>query len=155
MLFSEKLIRLRKLNSLTQTEFAMKVGVSRQAVYKWESGQSYPEVPTLLEIKALFSISIDALLDESFEIELPAKKTRKRRKPATIEKAEEVVSATETVAENETEKVTIEEQKTEEVAEAVTAATVAQPAAKVEEERSVGAPVEKKKGFFQRLFGRK
>jgi transcriptional regulator with XRE-family HTH domain len=155
MLFSEKLIRLRKLNSLTQTEFAMKVGVSRQAVYKWESGQSYPEVPTLLEIKALFSISIDALLDESFEIELPAKKTRKRRKPATVEKAEEVVSATETKAENETEKVTIEEQKTEEVAEAVTAATVAQPAAKVEEESSVGAPVEKKKGFFQRLFGRK
>ena len=50
MTFKEKLIRLRKIHSLTQDEFACAVGVSRQAVYKWESGQSYPEVAKLLDI---------------------------------------------------------------------------------------------------------
>lgn len=78
MTFKEKLIRLRKIHSLTQDEFACAVGVSRQAVYKWESGQSYPEVAKLLEIKLLFGISIDDLLDDNFDIPLPKKKRKKR-----------------------------------------------------------------------------
>ena len=67
MTFKEKLVKLRKLKGITQDEFASAVGVSRQAVYKWESGQSYPEVSKLLEIKALFNISIDDLLDDNYE----------------------------------------------------------------------------------------
>jgi len=78
MTFSEKLVRLRKIKSLTQDEFASAVGVSRQAVYKWESGQSYPEVQKLLEIKMLFGISIDDLLDDTYDIPLPEKKRKKR-----------------------------------------------------------------------------
>ena len=80
MKFSEKIVRLRKIRGLTQDELASAVGVSRQAVYKWECGQSYPEVMKLVEIKALFGISIDDLLDESYEIALPDKKKRKRIK---------------------------------------------------------------------------
>ena len=64
MTFKEKLVILRKSKGLTQDDFASAVGVSRQAVYKWESGQSYPEVPKLLEMKLLFTISIDELLDD-------------------------------------------------------------------------------------------
>ena len=56
MKFNEKIVRLRKIRGITQDEFASAVGVSRQAVYKWESGQSYPEVAKLLEIKLLFNI---------------------------------------------------------------------------------------------------
>ncbi len=78
MTFSEKLVVLRKIKHLTQDEFASAVGVSRQAVYKWESGQSYPEVQKLIEMKMLFNISIDDLLDDTFEIELPKKKRKKR-----------------------------------------------------------------------------
>ena len=78
MTFREKLVILRKIKGITQEEFACAVGVSRQAVYKWESGQSYPEVPKLLEMKLLFTISIDDLLDDSFDIELPKKKRKKR-----------------------------------------------------------------------------
>ena len=63
MTFSEKLVKLRKLKGLTQDEFASAIGVSRQAVYKWECGQSYPEVPKLIEMKKLFGISLDDLLD--------------------------------------------------------------------------------------------
>ena len=78
MTFKEKLVILRKSKGLTQDEFASAVGVSRQAVYKWESGQSYPEVPKLLEMKVLFTISIDELLDDNIEIPVPEKKKRKR-----------------------------------------------------------------------------
>ena len=78
MTFKEKLVILRKSKGLTQDEFASAVGVSRQAVYKWESGQSYPEVPKLLEMKLLFTISIDELLDDNYDIPLPEKKKRKR-----------------------------------------------------------------------------
>ena len=84
MKFKEKIVKLRKLKGLTQDEFASAVGVSRQAVYKWECGQSYPEVAMLLEIKMLFGISIDDLLDESYEVIVPEKKKRKR-KPKTEE----------------------------------------------------------------------
>ena len=78
MTFSEKLVVLRKIKHLTQDEFASAVGVSRQAVYKWESGQSYPEALKLVEIKLLFGISIDDLLDDNYDIPLPEKKKRKR-----------------------------------------------------------------------------
>ena len=78
MTFQEKLVILRKARGLTQDEFASAVGVSRQAVYKWESGQSYPEVAKLLEIKLLFNISIDDLLDDNYDVIVPEKKKKKR-----------------------------------------------------------------------------
>ena len=89
MTFQEKLVILRKARGLTQDEFASAVGVSRQAVYKWESGQSYPEVQKLLEMKTLFSISIENLLDDSYDVPRPEKKKRKR---AAAPKAEPVVA---------------------------------------------------------------
>ena len=91
MTFKEKLVILRKARGLTQDEFASAVGVSRQAVYKWESGQSYPEVPKLLEMKLLFTISIDDLLDDSYDIPLPEKKKRKRMSKETIRDIENSV----------------------------------------------------------------
>ena len=94
MTFKEKLVILRKSKNLTQDEFASAVGVTRQAVYKWESGQSYPEVPKLLEMKQLFSITIDELLDDNHDIPVPEKKKRKRAPKAVTPKAEPVVKAT-------------------------------------------------------------
>ena len=95
MTFSQKLVVLRKIKHLTQDEFASAVGVSRQAVYKWESGQSYPEALKLVEMKLLFGISIDDLLDDTFEIELPKKKRRRRKPKAEVAEAaaEEAVAA--------------------------------------------------------------
>ena len=77
MAFGERLQAVRRKNGLTQEAFAAAVGVSRQSVYKWESGQSYPEVPKLLEMKLLFGISIDELLDDSYDIPLPEKKKKR------------------------------------------------------------------------------
>jgi len=88
MTFKEKLVILRKSKGLTQDDFASAVGVSRQAVYKWESGQSYPEVPKLLEMKMLFTISIDELLDDSYDLPVPEKKRKKRAPKPEAPKAE-------------------------------------------------------------------
>ncbi|MBQ2876394.1 MAG: helix-turn-helix transcriptional regulator [Clostridia bacterium] len=99
MTFKEKLVILRKGKGLTQDEFASAVGVTRQAVYKWECGQSYPEVPKLIEMKLLLGISIDDLLDDSYDIPLPEKKKKRISKStkakieASVEKAH-VSSAT-------------------------------------------------------------
>ena len=91
MTFKEKLVKLRKMKGLTQDDFASAVGVSRQAVYKWESGQSYPEVAKLIEIKMLLGISIDDLLDESYEVVVPEKKKRRRLSKEAQAQIEEAV----------------------------------------------------------------
>ena len=93
MTFKEKLVILRKTRGITQDEFASAVGVSRQAVYKWESGQSYPEVAKLLEIKLQYNISIDDLLDDTYDIPMPEKKKRKRISKKEVARIEEEVAA--------------------------------------------------------------
>ena len=138
MTFKEKIVRLRKNRGLTQDEFASAVGVSRQAVYKWESGQSYPEVAKLLEIKALFEISIDNLLDDTFEVEAPEKKKKKRAEAPVAEKKAEPVE------EPKAEEPKVEEPKAEE--------TVAEEPLEAVEEATEKS---EKRGFFARIFARK
>jgi len=62
--FSEKLIKLRKENKLSQEQLASKLDVSRQAVSKWESGQTYPEMDKLLALCKLFKCSLDDLTND-------------------------------------------------------------------------------------------
>ena len=62
MEFNEKLQELRKQKNLTQEELAEVLFVSRTAVSKWESGRGYPNIESLKEISAYFSVSIDDLL---------------------------------------------------------------------------------------------
>ena len=62
-MFSENLIQLRKFKSLTQEEVAEKVGVSRQAVAKWESGDSVPDIDKCSLLAQLFEVSLDDLVN--------------------------------------------------------------------------------------------
>ena len=62
MSFSENLKQIRKEHHLSQEELAELLDVSRQAVSKWEQGQGYPEVETLLLISAKLNVSLDALM---------------------------------------------------------------------------------------------
>lgn len=69
-MLSEKIYMLRKKSELSQEQLAEKLGVSRQAISKWESGISLPEIDKLLLLSEFFKVSIDYLVKEQNEIEL-------------------------------------------------------------------------------------
>ena len=154
MTFNEKIVKLRKLKGITQDELASAVGVSRQAVCKWESGQSYPEVSNLLELKLLFNISIDDLLDENYEVILPEKKKRKRISAKVKEKVErELVEAEKEAPIGEPE--VQEEIPGAKAEEAVIETVTAEDIPVVEEKAGKEEESKRKLGLFGRLFGRK
>ncbi len=62
MTTGERIYNCRKKAGMTQEELADKLGVSRQAVSKWEADAAYPETETILELCKLFSLSADELL---------------------------------------------------------------------------------------------
>lgn len=64
MSFSENVKQIRREKNISQEEMAEMLQVSRQAVSKWESGQGYPEVETLLLIANQLHISLDQLMAE-------------------------------------------------------------------------------------------
>ncbi len=68
MQLNQKIVLLRAAHSMTQTDLAKALSVTRQAVYKWESGQSYPEAMTLLAMRSLFGVSVDDLLDPAVDL---------------------------------------------------------------------------------------
>ena len=59
--FSELLIRFRKERSLTQEGLADRVGVSRQSVSKWETGESFPDLPKLMQLADVLDVPMDVL----------------------------------------------------------------------------------------------
>ena len=59
---NEKIHRLRKAKNLTQGKLGAMLGLSAQAVSKWERGETMPDIMLLPEICDIFEISIDSLL---------------------------------------------------------------------------------------------
>lgn len=64
MTFADKLTMLRRSRGYSQEALAEKLEVSRQAVSKWETGQSEPEIASLLAISRLFQVTVDYLIRE-------------------------------------------------------------------------------------------
>ncbi len=62
MSFAEKLKETRKRNQMSQEELAEMLGVSRQAVSRWELGDGYPEVEKLIFLGEKLNVSLDYLL---------------------------------------------------------------------------------------------
>ena len=69
MILADKIIRLRKRNGWSQEELADKMNVSRQAVSKWESAQSIPDLEKILQLGTLFGVTTDYLLKDDIEDE--------------------------------------------------------------------------------------
>ena len=69
MELSNKIVRLRRRYGLSQEELANRIGVSRQAVFKWESGSNMPDMDKIKKIVKLFNVSFDFLLDDNIEFE--------------------------------------------------------------------------------------
>ena len=62
MIFSEQLSKLRKEANLTQEDLAEKCQVSRQAIAKWDSGESVPTIEKFIILAGLFEMSLDELV---------------------------------------------------------------------------------------------
>ena len=67
MNLADNLKKIRKDNNLSQEQLAEKLGVSRQAVSKWESGISYPEMDKVIQICNLFNLNINELINEDIK----------------------------------------------------------------------------------------
>lgn len=65
MKLHEKIIAERKKCGMSQEALAEKIGVSRQAVSKWETGDALPEVTKLKALADCFGVTVDYLLDEN------------------------------------------------------------------------------------------
>ena len=75
MILADKIIRLRKKNGWSQEELADKMNVSRQAVSKWESAQTIPDLEKILQLSTLFGVTTDYLLKDEIEDEELTKDT--------------------------------------------------------------------------------
>lgn len=64
MILAETIVQLRKQAGWSQEELADKLGVSRQAISKWESAQSVPDLNRILDMSRLFGVSTDILLKD-------------------------------------------------------------------------------------------
>ncbi|MDE6021235.1 MAG: helix-turn-helix domain-containing protein [Ruminococcus sp.] len=69
MILADKIIKHRKLNGWSQEELAERMNVSRQAVSKWESAQSVPELDKILKLSSTFNVTTDYLLKDEIETE--------------------------------------------------------------------------------------
>ena len=70
---ARRLVQLRKAHNLSQEQLAEKVGVSRQAVSKWERAEASPDTDNLITLSKLYGLSLDAMLFSKDEPELPVR----------------------------------------------------------------------------------
>ena len=78
-MFKDNLVELRKIHDMSQEELADKIGVSRQTLSKYETGESLPDIEKCKLIADVFGVSIDDLLNydskssESLGLAVPPK----------------------------------------------------------------------------------
>lgn len=60
---ANRLVKLRKQSGLSQEELAEKIGVSRQAVSKWERAESSPDTDNLISLAKIYSLTLDDMLN--------------------------------------------------------------------------------------------
>lgn len=62
-MISENIKKFRKENNMSQDELAEKLGVSRQSISLWETGQTQPTIDNIIALSKIFNVSTDAILD--------------------------------------------------------------------------------------------
>ena len=76
--FSKNLKKIRKEHNLSQEQLALELGVSRQAISKWESATSYPEMDKIIALCDKFNLNIDDLLHKDVK-EVKSEEESKRK----------------------------------------------------------------------------
>lgn len=87
---ANRLCELRKAHNLSQEELADKLGVSRQAVSKWERSESSPDTDNLIQLAALYNISIDELLNGKDAISLIEENSKNNQEIKVVEISEHI-----------------------------------------------------------------
>lgn len=77
---ADRLIKLRKKNGYSQEELADKLGLSRQAVSKWERAEASPDTDNLICLAKLYGVSLDELLSTDEDVETIVKEQVKEEK---------------------------------------------------------------------------
>lgn len=76
-MFKDNLIHLRKCKQMTQEDIAEHIGVTRQSIAKWESGETVPDLDKCRRLAELFGVSLDDLAnyepEEDADLGLPPK----------------------------------------------------------------------------------
>lgn len=78
---ADRLIKMRKAHGYSQEELAEKLGISRQAVSKWERAESSPDTDNLIMLSRLYGVSLDALLATDEEIPRPEPEEEQKEAP--------------------------------------------------------------------------
>lgn len=81
MKLNEKIIKLRKEKGLSQEELGNAINVSRQAVSKWESETTKPDIAKLKELAKFFNVSYEYLLNDELEENININKTQEKIEP--------------------------------------------------------------------------
>ena len=100
---ADRLIKLRKKNGYSQEELADKLGLSRQAVSKWERAEASPDTDNLICLAKLYGVSLDELLSTDDDVETIVKEQVKTEE----EKADEKKDSSITLEDDEGDKVVI------------------------------------------------
>lgn len=77
MMFADNLVEMRKYRNWSQEELAEKIGVSRQTLSKYETGESLPDIEKCRQLADLFGVTVDDLIryekSESMGLNVPPK----------------------------------------------------------------------------------
>ena len=63
---------LRKKNGYTQEQIAERIGVSRQAVAKWERGETLPDIDNVISLAGVYGVTVDSLVRNATSYDLEA-----------------------------------------------------------------------------------
>lgn len=92
---ANRLVNLRKEKGFSQEQLAEKIGVSRQAVSKWERSEASPDTDNLIMLARLYEVSLDELLRTEDEIPKPEAQTEQTEEIPPETESEEKEKTTE------------------------------------------------------------
>lgn len=92
MQIGDKLRQLRNQHDLTQQELADTLHLSRKTISGWETGRSYPDINSLIQISELFHVPTDDLLKDNHMLKHYAEQTKLNKKDVKIERVTYVIN---------------------------------------------------------------
>lgn len=93
--FADRLIELRKDNGMSQEELAQRIGLSRQAVSKWERAESSPDIGNMVALAEIYGLTIDDIVKGTSAVSPEAAEEASSKAEAAVEEAGEEEAAAE------------------------------------------------------------